>query len=325
MLLAAGLGTRLRPVTDVYAKPAVPFLNIPLLYYAIAVMEAAGAKELVANTHYKPEQIENLVRNMPGFKGTVHLSPELEKPLGSGGGVWAARKWLDKSGDFIVANADEIIFPSTNNIPKEFIASHKRENSLATIYVMPHPKVGTQFGGVWTDPQGFVHGFGRQKPESKTSLTGYHYVGKIVLAERIFQYLPEGESNLLYDALMAGIVQGEKVRVFRDDACTWYESGNPNDFLEATGEILRMPSSSSAKKSLLELGHRFWHGADFSKLNDTAPVLRGANAQGSADIRGFAVIGDNCVIGRNCVIEESVLMPGAKLPDGTNVRRQIIL
>ena len=151
MLLAAGLGTRLKPVTDVYAKPAVPFLNIPLLYYSIALMESAGARDLVANTHYKPEQIAALTKAIPEFRGQVALSSEVEKPLGSGGGVWAAKKWLEGSGDFLVANADEVIIPSTKTIPAELVDAHKSSHALATIYVMSHKGVGTQFGGVWAD------------------------------------------------------------------------------------------------------------------------------------------------------------------------------
>ena len=93
MILAAGLGTRLRPYTDHYAKPALPFLNTPLLYYAVALLEKAGATQFVINAHYKPEQILELSKNIPGVRTRTFVSVEEEKPLGSGGGVWQ-RCWM---------------------------------------------------------------------------------------------------------------------------------------------------------------------------------------------------------------------------------------
>ena len=327
MMLTAGLGTRLRPVTDVFAKPAIPFLNIPLLYYPLVTMEMAGAKEFVFNTHYRPEQITALVENIPMFSGSVHISPEIEKPLGSGGGVWRARQWLDRAGDFIVANGDEVIIPSSWNVPHAFIKAHKDAQALATIFVMDHKGVGTQFGGVWTDAQGLVHGFGKQKPESKVELRGLHYVGLILLSDRVFKYLPEGESNLLYDALIAGIKNGERVQTFTD-RCVWYETGNVADFIEASGLLLKAPTRGIEKSFIKEIGKRFWKGQpNLELINSGNPCLIGAGAKfdGKPNIKGFAVIGDDCVIGKDCVIEESVLLPGAKLADGTKVHRQIIL
>lgn len=328
MLLAAGLGTRLRPVTDYYAKPAVPFLNIPLLYYPVVLMEAAGARELVINTHYKPEQIEFLAEEIPGFNGTVHISPEIEKPLGSGGAIWAAKKWFAGTGDFLVANADEVIIPSTPTKISEFKYQHENSGALATIFVMRHPGVGTQFGGVWTDDSGRVHAFGKQKPDSNKNLVGFHYIGLLLLSDRVFKYLPDGESNLLYDSLMNGMKAGEKVEIF-EDKCSWFETGNPQDFLEACEKIMHAKEGSLEREFIRSMGQRFWRNkrSSVSAIETSDPCLVGANVQFSAkvQVKGFGVIGDQAEIGANCVIEESIIMPRARLADGTHVRRQIIL
>lgn len=326
MLLAAGLGTRLRPLTEVYAKPAVPLLNIPLLYYSFALLQTAGElSELVVNTHHKPEQIERLAGAIPGFSGPVRVSPEPGQPLGSGGGVWKARQWLNDGGDFLLANADEVIIPSSPDVMARLRQSHRDHGALATLLVMRHAEVGSKFGAVWTGQDGRVHGFGKARPEGVPhAATPLHYIGVLMLSARVFSYLPEGESNLLYDALMAGIRKGETVQV-HEDACIWFETGNIPDLLEATRHLLKAPAGSLEADFVRSMARRFRGGRGDSKLNVTgetqAPCLIGerVSAEGPVEIKGFAVIGDGCRIGRGCRIENAVLLPGATLADGQNL------
>lgn len=325
MLLAAGLGTRLRPVTEKYAKPAVPFLNIPLLYYPFSLSEAAGLDALVVNTHHLPDQIARLANSIPGFKGKVRLNHEAEKPLGSGGGVWGARKWLEGESDFLVANGDEVIFPSRPDIVVEMLRRHRAQGALATLFVMRHPDAGAKFGGVWTDASGRIAGFGRQKPEwVPPGHTPLHYVGVAVLSNRVFKYLPEGESNLLYDALAAGIGDGESVYAF-EDRCRWFETGNIPDFLEASHRLLQSLGTSEEPPLFKLMTGRFARG------QGKHPGLGGLNFTGdevrvgmSAAVKGFAVIGDGSVLGKGCVLENCVLLPGARVADGAHIIDSIV-
>lgn len=322
MLLAAGLGTRLRPVTDTYAKPAVPFMNIPLLYYPFSLLEPAGIDALIVNTHHKAEQVETLAKNIPGFSGQVQVTFEAGKPLGSGGGVWHARQHLSSEADFFVANGDEVIFPSRPQVASDLLRTHQTAGALATLYVTKHPDVGSRFGGVWTSAEGLVYGFGKQKPEGiPNTATGYHYVGICVLSGRIFKYLPEGESNLLYDALMAGIRNGERVQIYEDN-CVWFETGSITDFLEATQAVMSMQKRSAEIWFYQQMSERF--AKETSKVEFTpgsGPALCGPNVRTSTpvDVRGFAVIGDGAVLGKECVLENCVILPGAKVADGSHL------
>lgn len=336
MVLAAGLGTRLRPVTDHYAKPALPFLNIPLIYFALPILELAGMNELVLNLHYKPEQIQNLAKNIPGFQGRVNFSPELDKPLGSGGGIWRAKNFLKGSGNFLVANGDEVILPSRSNMMDLLMRTHLRHDAIATLLVVRHPKVGQQFGGVWADSQQMVHGFGKNAP-TEGSFTGFHYVGIQVISERVFDYLPEGESNILYDALTAAIKNGEKVCV-AEETCTWFESGNPTDFLEATQACLKLLAAGSP--FLLKLAERFWPryqerkslwigaGTDLpaNSVSDGAQVLCGNDCRvaASARLKGFVVLGDGAEISEGCHLEDCVVLPNAKTASHVTIRKEIV-
>lgn len=330
MVLTAGLGTRLRPVTNQFAKPAVPFLNVPLLYYSVALLENAGVDSLVFNTHYKPEQIESLVSRIPEYKGQVELSHEPGAPLGSGGGIWKARRVLDGS-DFLLANGDEVILPHAAHSIQRLMEEHRRNKALATLLVMKHPLVGTQFGGVWADSNGNVKGFGKDGSvfgaySKESDVSGFHYIGVQVLSPRIFRYLPEGESNILYDALAAGIANDETVRVF-EESFTWFETGNPQDFLHATDQALTLLESkeNEAGRFLKETCRRFWKPETRFERMDQARVLfgPGSRIESGANVRGFLVLGENSVVQSGATVENSVVI-GNSTVDSTAILKNAI-
>jgi mannose-1-phosphate guanylyltransferase len=314
MLLTAGLGTRLRPVTNHYAKPAVPFLNIPLMYYPLNLIEQLGISELVLNTHYKPEQIENLANKIPGAKYKISLSPEPGQPLGSGGGIWKAREFLVGGGSFLVANGDEVILPHDSQIMHRFFHTHQESGAFATILVMNHPLVGKQFGGVWADQKGYVKGFGKDANQFP-GCRGLHYIGLLLLNERVFEYLPESESNILYDALTKAIAAGEVVNTVVSDF-TWFETGNPHDFLSATGAALGLlannndASGARADASALRaIAGRFWSSeASLEKTAGTL-ILRDGPIQ-KFRAKGFVVLGNLSQIeGDQVELENVVALP----------------
>ncbi len=328
MILSAGLGTRLRPVTELFAKPAVPFLNIPLLYYPIALMEEAGIDSIVFNTHHKPEQIEEIAMRIPHSKCDVAFSFEAGAPLGSGGGIWKAKNLLKGGGDFLVSNGDEVILPREAGTMKRFVDQHRSEMNLATILVMPHPLVGIQFGGVWTDANGDVKGFGKDRTQFGPELTGYHYIGLLLLNDRVFEYLPDGESNILYDALKAAIDKGERVRVCVG-SFTWFETGNPKDFLEATeGALTLYEQNTEDAKTLRTICSRFWNpGTRLISTSTGAKVLLDGEAQldSKVQVEGFAVLGRGARVETAAEIDRCVVLPGARVSSSRKASHEIIL
>jgi mannose-1-phosphate guanylyltransferase len=316
MMLTAGLGTRLRPITDHLAKPAVPFLNIPLFFYPISLMEELSISSLVLNTHYKPEQIENLARQIPGAHYPVCFSHENAAPLGSGGGIWKARTLLEGEGSFLVCNGDEVILPHDPHIMRRFNDEHLKHKPLATILVMEHPEVGNQFGGVWADATGRVHGFAKTAA-AFPGLIGYHYIGLLLLNDRVFSYLPEGESNILYDALAVGIARGDEVRVVVG-AFTWYETGNPRDFLAASDEALHLLIETDRPESqaLIRICSRFWSKRTRLEFRGSSVILRGTDSVIDANVhlKGFAILGDGSRLAASGqTVENVVVMPGAEI------------
>ena len=111
-ILAAWLGTRLRPLTDIYPKPCVPFLNVPMGLYPFRFLKSLNVSQITVNQHHLPEKISELYQNQPYFKGPIKFSLEAEKILGSAGGLKKASHLFAKDTDenVLMLNADEIFF-----------------------------------------------------------------------------------------------------------------------------------------------------------------------------------------------------------------------
>lgn len=321
-MLTAGLGTRLRPVTEYFAKPVVPFLNVPLMCYPLPLIEDLKITSLVFNTHYKPEQVVAVAEKVFAAKHSISFSNESVAPLGSAGGIRHARKLLEGDGHFLVVNGDEVILPREPEVMRRFHADHLTSGALVSILVMPHPLVGSQFGGVWSDQTGKVYGFGKTPPSVSSKgthvplLTGHHYVGVLLVSDRVFQHIPEGESNIFYDVLTAAIAKGELVRTF-SSSFTWYETGNSTDFLNHSGVALRLLSHGQGPDAdaLKSICHRFWPGGTkLAKSDHGAIVLASPSAEidKSASVRGFAVVGDGARIEAGAEIDGVVVLPGAR-------------
>lgn len=243
LLLTAGIGERLRPFTNYYAKPVLPVLNVPLLGYNLQWLSHFSVEHLVCNLHHLPEQIQNtsksLIARAKTFKGNLHFTNETQLILGSGGAVFNAQSVLATQKDFIYLNGDEIILPSDLDVVRKMTDLHKDRNNFATILVQPHPDTGTKFGAVLANPEGLVHGF--QRPPLPTQLNGlrpFHFTGLQIISERVFKYARSGACNIFYDIFVEAIKAGERVQVYVDHG-NWYETGNPADFVKTSCSLLQ--------------------------------------------------------------------------------------
>lgn len=324
-LLAAGLGTRLRPITDVYAKPAVPFLNVPLLFWSLELVQQFKPSSYVINLHHLPLTVQNLMTAPSVASLKINWSLESEAPLGSGGALmFAASQGLLNDDDLIVANADEVILPNRRLAMTRLLESHRRSQAIATLLTMKHADAGTKFGGVWHDGAGNVFGFGRDRKLYPNAKEALHYVGLILLNKRVLKYLPKKvESNLLYDGLLNAINAGEKVIAHEEDLF-WQETGNAHDFLKATSAALSLLSpllnsdaSVRAKQTVSKYAPaetRYWHSTSGAQMliSKLAPgSLKESEICAHLEkAKAFAVIGANAKI-------QFPVLNSAVLPNGT--------
>ena len=130
MIFAAGLGTRLRPLTDTMPKALVPVAGVPLLKRVAARILDAGIRELVVNTHHFADQIAAYIASDPDLRACTELSPEPEQLLETGGGLLHARPFLEGCGSVLIHNVDIL-----SNLDLRRLAAEARPDALATLIV----------------------------------------------------------------------------------------------------------------------------------------------------------------------------------------------
>jgi len=223
MVLAAGLGTRLRSVSASCAKPLVPVGDRPVLGHVLDGLRKAGLERLVVNTHHRADDVRAFVRAQPG-EIAVSDEPEL---LGTAGALAHARALLGE-GDVLVWNADVIARVDVQAL----VGVHAREMPEATLVVQP---LARGHGPVGLDSSGRVvrlreHRFG---PENQ----GGEFLGIHVMGFGLRDRLPP-RGGLVDDVFVPALARGAVLRAFVWGAA-WYDVGTPASYLEANLAWLR--------------------------------------------------------------------------------------
>jgi len=197
MILAAGMGTRLRPLTETIPKPLIEVAGRPMIAFALDLVRAAGIREVVINLHHLGDQIR--ARLGDGSAYGVRISYTVEDPiLETGGGIANARPLLD--GDaFAVLNADTFIDIDLGDV----IATHTRRRALATMVLRADPNA-VRYGAIEIDADDRIRRFlGHADPGLTTpdaaGLRAFMYPGVMVFDPRIFAYLPAGVYSITRD------------------------------------------------------------------------------------------------------------------------------
>lgn len=183
VLLAAGLGTRLRPITDDVPKCLVPIGGIPLLEYWLRAFERYGVTEVLINTHYLAEQVEAFVESRQSSP-KVALVHETEL-LGSAGTVLTNRDWIGDDEAFVIAYADNL----TNVNLADIVDFHCRSRPVATIGLF-ETDVPEQCGVVEIDEGDTIWNFVEKSPRPPSRLAN---AGIYVASQAIFDWIPAGQ------------------------------------------------------------------------------------------------------------------------------------
>jgi NDP-sugar pyrophosphorylase family protein len=326
LIFAAGTGERLRPYTQKAAKPAIPFLNIPIIAYPLFYLEQAGLKNLVVNTHHLPATIEKAVKSILHPLNSVMFSHEPEI-LGSGGGLAQAMDLLADDEDVFVANGDAVaLFPSPD-VLKDLLDLHREESALASLLVCPFPPAQENFGGVYVNIKNQVTAFSKtplNDPHSKP----WHFTGFMVVNSRVWKGLAKKPSNLLYDVLLPKIKAGGRVMAFSQPKTFWFETGNVRDYLNATKSCLEILSEPSwAEQTLAHILERYSPGwrRGFSGAKGGDLGLIGPSNVQNIQVRGFGVVAPGAQVEKNVTLIRSVIGGSAVLTAGQTVTDQLIL
>jgi NDP-sugar pyrophosphorylase family protein len=212
LLLAAGEGQRLRPLTSDRPKPMVPVAGTPMIAYGLSWLRSNGVTEVAINTHYKPDAILSFVGDGSAFGLAVRYSREPEL-LGSSGALAPLRGFLYGNDPFIVTCGDVL----TDLQLAPIVAAHRESNADATI-VLTRVDDPRRAGMVEVDDAGWVLRL-VEKPADWTALDAWANGGIYVLGQRVWDFVPPaGFHDFAFDLFPALLAAGGRVLGMKSDA-----------------------------------------------------------------------------------------------------------
>lgn len=322
MVLAAGLGTRLRPVTRSVPKPMVPVLNRPVMEHIVRLLEGNGFTEIIANIHWYPDVIRGHFGDGSGFGVNLEYSFE-EELLGTAGGVRKASPFFD--GNFLVISGDAMTDLDLAAM-REFHRAHGGIATLATRRVVDT----SEFGVVITDDTGRIQGF-QEKPDPAEALSDLANCGIYMFKPEIFDYFPapgasklaapghpEGFADWAYDVFPALLESGIDFYAHETEAY-WNDIGTIGELVQSnfdglSGEVeISLPDREELPGVWVEGEVEGLEGAEID-----GPVLIGSGVRIGADaqLTGPLVVGAGCSIGAGAGVREAVLPDRSSLEKG---------
>ena len=316
MILAAGLGLRLRPLTDLIPKSMVPISNKPLLEYLIDYLKQAGFEELVINLHHRPNIIKDYFKDGRAFGVRINYSIEKEI-LGTAGGIKAAESFL-KGDLFFVINSDiafELDFA-------DVIQFHKKNNALITM-VAREDKDVEKYGVIGIDSSCRVKRFLDfcDTPQTgtlkKTMFSGIALFDPGVLKEfpdkGYCDISKEIYPKLLTDDLpLFGYVTNKY----------WVDMGNPQKYLFLQKEIFSKKIFQNTVRDVQDTNLQ----SRFSSSRIVPPVSIGENVEIGKDsiIGPYVSIGNNCIIHNGCILNNSILWDNITITENSKIEKSIV-
>jgi NDP-sugar pyrophosphorylase family protein len=240
MVLAAGLGTRLRPLTKTTPKALLPVAGRPVLEWNLLLLKWHGITEVIINLHHLGEQIVSALGD--GARFGLRLAYSHEPTLqGTGGGIKQAAPFL-KDGPFLVLNGDTLSDCDLTAL----IATHRASGALATLALREDPEAAT-WGPVTLDAHGRILQINGNPPlaEPRAALAACMFAGIHVMEQTVLNAIPAGPGSII-DVYGSLLRQGRPLHGYRMSGY-WSDIGNPESYAQAQRDAaegrLRLPES----------------------------------------------------------------------------------
>lgn len=334
MILAAGKGTRVRPLTNKIPKPMIPIVTKPTIEFLIELLKAHNVTEIMINISHLGWLIQDYLRNGSkygvnigySFEGKLLPDGTLEtKPIGSAGGMKLIQErygFFDET--FIVLCGDAIV---DLDITKAF-EFHKSKGALATIITKKVSKDQvSNYGIVVTDAESKVLSF-QEKPSPEEAKSDIANTGIYIFEPEIFEHIPSGEFYDIGSQLFPKLVdEGKPIYALSMDF-NWLDIGRSKDYLA----ILEKALSGEIKNFCpggKEIQPGVWVGAGTvipKSVEIKPPVYIGGCTilEKSVTITGPAIIGANCYISKGSRIANAFIMDYCYLKPGTSLSRILV-
>lgn len=313
MILAAGFGTRLWPLTIDRTKPAIPFLNKPLIQYSVEFLRQYGISEMVVNLHHQGDSVQRALRDGQDFGVKIHYSEEPEI-LGTSGALDYARQWFEDSGTFVVMNGKVI----TDIDLAAALTTHRARKAIATLVLLENHK-RERFSEIILDERGNILRFGGF-PQGTQGPDPLMFTGIQILEPEIFQYIPPKQfSHSTTDVYPKAIADGRVVAAHVGHE-SWYELSTLARYLDISLEFLQREGRNliADQGSIIEASAQLtnailWRNVQVAAGAQLNRVIIGDNVTIPADLKvdnAVIVRRDSCSeIERGTVSGDNLIVP----------------
>ena len=292
IVLSAGYGTRLWPLTEDRTKPAIPILGKPLVGYVAEYLAGFGIDEIVVNLHHRPDSVRKALGDGGQFGVKLHY---VEEPviLGTSGALDNANEYFHDD-TFVVVNGKII----TDIDLSRALQTHRQHDALATLVLLPNSR--RELFSVVNTHDGLITGFGGMpKPGDENPLM---FTGIQIFEPRIFDYIPKGVfSHSTTDVFPKAIANGERIAA-HVAAGQWRELSTLQRYLDISLELMKEKGNSIS----VGAGCTIEEETEISQaiLWDRVTVERGARVRRS-------VLADGVTIKSNDLVENAIVVPAA--------------
>jgi len=319
MVLAAGLGTRLTPLTLDVPKPLIPLMNRPILDRILSNLYSVGVRDVVINTHHIPERIE---RDVPmflrdGMSVSFSYEPDI---LGGAGGL---KKVQDFFGDetFLLVNGD-IYFDFDL---REAIDAHKNMEAVATL-VLKAGENTNKYGAVGVSESGEISMFPYGVSREGTSQVGV-FCGIHILEPEIFDFITPNTFFCINQNVYPPMIHaGKKICGFFPTARYWKDLGTLAEYLQVHWDIMLGKAYVEEYQHVSE-GVYLGNGSVVHKSVSLVPpvwVGEGTLIKGGGTVGPYVVLGRQNSIGNNVEISHSVIWDNVNLENGVKIHGSVL-
>lgn len=291
MILAAGFGTRLFPLTIDRTKPAIPFLGKPLVGYVAEYIAKFGIKDVVVNLHHQPDSVINALGDGSAFGVQIEYTREIPNILGTAGALDNARELLEDD-TFVIVNGKII----TDIDIAAALKTHKDSGAIATMVLKPNVK-RERFTVVEIEDD-LVKGFGNfavpsteeelRTPHSAALRTPLMFTGIHILEPKVFDYIPRGVYSDIVPTFYEPVLKkGENITAHITDA-KWFELSTIPRYLDVSLAMMKDGNVHAGQNCNLSVE---------AKIHDS-------------------IIWDNVTIGEGATLDRTVIADGVTIKNG---------
>lgn len=306
MVLAAGLGTRLRPLTFEVPKPMVPVLDRPVMGHILDLLGEHGFEEVIANLHWFPDSITGYF----GDRLTYRYEPEL---LGTAGGVRGCADFFGQE-SFLVISGDALTDIDLTALAER----HRQAGGVATLAVKKVPDT-REYGVVLHDREGRITGF-QEKPAPEEALSDLGNCGIYVFTPEIFDYFPERQFVDWAQDVFPTLLDRDVPFHIHETREYWNDVGSLAELQQGTFDALRGElrlQMSGAERSAGVIVARDCELPQSVEIEAPAWLGQGVCVGENVRLMGPVVLGDGARIGDGAQLRSSIVLPGTEVAAGT--------